>query len=120
MNALADATVDLANRYYNQYNNEVPFFYTQYIINNVDPLIFRGHPPKPSDDATMSRDRICNIKLKDLSNDRKCVTSKQSMQDLLGFQISFNSYLRLRSAAMQCPSLKLTNKKFQFLHKKPT
>ena len=111
MNALVDATVDLANRYYSQYNNEVPFFYTQYIINNVDPLIFRGQPPKPSDDVAMSIDRISNIKLKDLFDNSKCVKSKQSMQDLLGFQISFNSYLRLRGAAMQCPSIKLTNKK---------
>ena len=101
MNVLADASVDLTNRYYNQYNYEVPFFHTQYIINNVDPLIFRGHPSKPSDNVTMSRERICNIKLKDLFNNGKSVKNQQPLQELLSFQISCNSYLRLRSAALQ-------------------
>ena len=82
MNEIAVATEDLANRYFNQCNYEIPLFHTQYIINSVDPYLFNGHPPRPTEATLVNGETISSIKLKDMFHNDRVIKSKQSIQEL--------------------------------------
>ena len=111
MNDLSKAMSEMAVSYYKNYNYEVPLFYTKYIIDKVDPHLFNGNPPRPNGNTQANFDRLNTIKLKDLYQQDGVFKSKQAIQDLFGYQISFNSYMNLRSAALQCPLQVMMNKK---------
>ena len=80
-------------------------------MDRVDPLVFNGNPPKPNEVTHTNHDRISSIKLKDLFQNDGNFKSKQMIQELLGYQFSFNSYMHLRSTAFQCPLHVMPNKK---------
>ena len=102
MDDMAHAIIDLATRYYNQCNYEAPFFHTQYTLNFADPYIFNGHPPIRCNESQMDWNRIIMIKLKDMFHDGRVVKYKQLIQDQLGYQISFNDYIRLTLGTLYC------------------
>ena len=110
INDMAYTISDMANRYYNQCNYEVPFFHTQYIRNYVYLYIFNRHPSAPIDNTQMDWNRLLMIKLKNMFHEGRVVKSKQLIQDQLGYQINLNDYIHLRSAAIQCPTLNILNK----------
>ena len=100
---MAEATCDMALWYYRLTNHEVPLFFTNYILESVDTSVFNGKPPKPTNAHMINYDYLSSIKLKDLFHNDGSVKSKQGIEGLLGYSLSFNSYMNLRSTALQCP-----------------
>merc|ERR1711994_443076 len=108
---------NMANLYYLSSNYEAPLFYNKYVTNKVDPMVFNGNPPKPINGTIISQEIVLRFKLKDLFHDDKCIKSKAMIQDCLGYSFSFNSYLNLRSVALQCPlNAKPTMRSFNSFH----
>ena len=97
---MADAICDMALHCYKLTNHEVPLFFTKYILEYVDPSIFNGNLPRPTNANLINHDNLIPIKLKDLFQNDGAIKSKQVMEELLGYSFSFNSYMNLRSTAL--------------------
>ena len=92
-------------------NNEVLFFYTPFITSFSNTIFYNGHPPPPINNSYIDLENIGQIKLKDMRLVNRRCKSKDQIEELLEYQISFNSYMRIRSAILNCPSFTLNRKK---------
>ena len=84
-------------------------------------MVFNGNPPRPNNGTLINQDNRLSIKLKDPFQNNGVVKSKMMIQELLGFELNFNSYLNLKSITLQCPlhveSHLKSHKKFNFFLK---
>ena len=103
MNIMAEAVSNMALRYCAVSNNESPLFFNDYITDRANHMVFNGNPPKPINESPIIQENILSIKLKDLFHNNCKIKSKDMIEERLGYHINFNSFMNLRSVALQCP-----------------
>ena len=97
---------------YNRVNsNKVPFLFhpINHFFSNTS--FYNGHSPSPSNNSHIDSEKRGQIKLKNLRLTNGRCKSKDRSEELLEYQISFISYMRLRSAILNCSSFPSNKKK---------